>query len=321
MFLPNGDFEEFHECPDRLMQIDLAKHWFSAGEGTPDYFLNCGLRANIRPFSGDGMIAIIPFSSYGVDQEYIGVKLLDSLKKDKVYCLQYSVSPDSESPELINAIGVKFTPERPFIHYWQLDEINPDLKDKQFHQAGEWTKVKLKYQAKGGERYMVVGNFTESSKVATQTNAPKTKMSWYSYYYFDDFDLFESMNGSCIREEREMPLSSNTVGNQLTLILYFDSDQYELTASHKSELVTFLETAVDLNTKELKIVGHTDSDGSEMYNAILSRNRVESASSFVNSNSQLQMVKLWKGEGEPVSNNLTETGKASNRRVIISVLK
>lgn len=321
LFIPNGDFEDYHKCPDGLTQIERTKNWFSAGIGTPDYFLNCGLKAKIQPSSGEGMAAIIPHSSYKVDQEFLGVKLLDSLHKGKMYCLIYYVQPDAESPELIDALGIKFSRSRPMIRHWQIDTINPDLRDKQFHLPGIWTKVIFKYLAKGGEQFLAIGNFNVPSKTNTEVNAPKKSAAWYSYYYFDGFKLFESVDGQC---EVESAISSDmpfTTKDELTLNLYFDSDQYMLNEGHIFQLQSFLTQLKRINAQQLKIVGHTDSDASNLYNMILSKNRMESVSSFVTSKADFQLVQLWKGEEEPMSKNTTEKGKAENRRVTISLIK
>jgi outer membrane protein OmpA-like peptidoglycan-associated protein len=69
---------------------------------------------------------------------------------------------------------------------------------------------------------------------------------------------------------------------------------------------------------KLKIVGHTDADGSDESNLKLSKNRadaVKNALVSVYGVSADRLTSEGKGEGEPVGDNNTPDGKAQNRRV------
>ncbi|WP_242527913.1 OmpA family protein [Allomuricauda sp. CAU 1633] len=69
---------------------------------------------------------------------------------------------------------------------------------------------------------------------------------------------------------------------------------------------------------KLKIVGHTDADGSEENNLKLSKDRaqaVKDALISVYSVSSDRLISEGKGESEPVGDNNTADGKAQNRRV------
>lgn len=69
---------------------------------------------------------------------------------------------------------------------------------------------------------------------------------------------------------------------------------------------------------KLKIVGHTDSDGSDDANMKLSKNRAEAVKKALvdiyNANGD-RLSTEGKGESEPVGDNATSDGKAQNRRV------
>ncbi len=69
---------------------------------------------------------------------------------------------------------------------------------------------------------------------------------------------------------------------------------------------------------KLKIVGHTDSDGSDESNLKLSKDRAESVKNALVSVygvSTDRLISEGKGESEPVGDNSTPDGKAQNRRV------
>jgi outer membrane protein OmpA-like peptidoglycan-associated protein len=69
----------------------------------------------------------------------------------------------------------------------------------------------------------------------------------------------------------------------------------------------------------IRIVGHTDSQGSEMYNLKLSIDRAEAVMEFLR-RQDVDLARMsadGKGESEPIANNGQEAGRARNRRVEI----
>jgi len=71
----------------------------------------------------------------------------------------------------------------------------------------------------------------------------------------------------------------------------------------------------------LIIDGHTDSLGSELYNLELSRQRAESVERYLVSRRVLpvRMASYGHGEAYPIADNGTEAGRASNRRVELTL--
>lgn len=68
----------------------------------------------------------------------------------------------------------------------------------------------------------------------------------------------------------------------------------------------------------IKIIGHTDSDGNDSDNLILSKKRAEAVKLFLIKNFDIEGSRLitdGEGEAKPVDNNSTAEGKANNRRV------
>jgi outer membrane protein OmpA-like peptidoglycan-associated protein len=68
----------------------------------------------------------------------------------------------------------------------------------------------------------------------------------------------------------------------------------------------------------IEIVGHTDSDGSDDYNMGLSLRRAQAVRIFLMETFRVEGSRLLvsgKGELSPVSDNVSESGKALNRRV------
>ncbi len=318
--VPNGGFEDYHDCPTALRQIHYTKHWFSASNGTPDFFVYCGLKPPVSPKSGKALIGIIPHSSYEVDQEYIGVKLRSSLEEGKSYCLTFSVFPDQKSPELVNGIGVIFSQNQLQFRHWDMDQYRADHYAEEIYPAGVWSEFEAVYIAEGGESYLSIGNFLTRAQREIQSNSRNREMGWHSYYYIDEVKLWEAENGLCLSSIKS-PLKNTPKSYRASHVVYFDSDKYLLNEQEKQSLITFIHQLQQSELKQLKIEGHTDSDASKGYNMILSKRRVETVSAMIDSLSQYHLIQLWKGEEDPFASNLNFAGKAKNRRVVITIIQ
>ncbi|MFN8294938.1 MAG: OmpA family protein [Chitinophagales bacterium] len=101
---------------------------------------------------------------------------------------------------------------------------------------------------------------------------------------------------------------------------YFDSDIDTLNAVQYKELLEFIKSTSSNNQyKEIYIVGYTDSDGSSNYNIDLSKRRANNVSELLLKNGLPEVLidKNFKGEGNPVLQNISEINKSKNRRVEI----
>lgn len=109
------------------------------------------------------------------------------------------------------------------------------------------------------------------------------------------------------------------------LDVYFVSGQSGIL--HTAAVDTFLVTAkrylAKYPEKQLLITGHTDGDGAEEKNQVLSEARAEKVKSLLVTEGikANQMSTEGKGEKEPIASNDTNEGKAKNRRATIRLKK
>lgn len=109
------------------------------------------------------------------------------------------------------------------------------------------------------------------------------------------------------------------------LDVYFVSGQSGIL--HTAAVDTFLVTAkrylAKYPEKQLLITGHTDGDGAEEKNQVLSEARAEKVKSLLVTEGikANQMSTDGKGEKEPIASNDTNEGKAKNRRATIRLKK
>jgi len=98
--------------------------------------------------------------------------------------------------------------------------------------------------------------------------------------------------------------------------IFFDTDSYALLEQSKSELerlVAFLKANPTIN---IKISGHTDNQGEDKANKILSENRAKAVVSYLDKAGIVPSRLSYAGFGAslPIDSNLTDEGRARNRR-------
>ncbi|GAA5030329.1 hypothetical protein GCM10011506_19430 [Marivirga lumbricoides] len=104
----------------------------------------------------------------------------------------------------------------------------------------------------------------------------------------------------------------------------FETASATISSSSEKTLETIYNLLIQAEDTKLKLDGHTDDTGSAEANYDLSQRRAQSVVNFLRSKgipqSRFQSV-IGKGEDEPIANNATSSGRAKNRRVVITLLK
>ncbi len=100
--------------------------------------------------------------------------------------------------------------------------------------------------------------------------------------------------------------------------ILFDSGSANIQPQSMGIILQISQVLLQESNMKLKIVGHTDADGSDAANMELSKKRAEAikeALVSIYSVSSSRLTTEGKGESEPVGDNSTPDGKAQNRRV------
>lgn len=99
----------------------------------------------------------------------------------------------------------------------------------------------------------------------------------------------------------------------------FDFDKSEIKPEFRPTLDKVADVLRGDQTLQIRIVGHTDSVGSETYNQQLSENRARATADYLISSgvSATQIETEGRGELEPRASNENAAGRAQNRRVEI----
>ncbi|WP_186181860.1 OmpA family protein [Burkholderia gladioli] len=101
----------------------------------------------------------------------------------------------------------------------------------------------------------------------------------------------------------------------------FASDHATLAPSARESLDQLLSERTDRVYSEVSVTGYTDSVGSDEYNLDLSKRRAESVAAYLSAHGLKtgSMKVSGRGEADPVASNMTAEGRASNRRVEITL--
>lgn len=99
--------------------------------------------------------------------------------------------------------------------------------------------------------------------------------------------------------------------------IFFDYDEWEIRPEHYPFLNRLIHVVMGHSDLRVKVIGHTDADGSDQYNYQLSRKRAESIIDyFVRHGLERDRLEFdFKGERQPVDSNTTKEGRQRNRRV------
>jgi len=139
-------------------------------------------------------------------------------------------------------------------------------------------------------------------------------------YYMDrqEMKLRQRLEGTGVSVTR--------VGDNITLNMpgnvTFAVDNADISASFYPVLDSVGLVLNEFDQTFIEVAGHTDSTGSASYNQLLSEKRANSVVSYFQSREVLgsRFIVVGAGEDRPIASNDTDSGRAQNRRVEITIV-
>jgi len=103
--------------------------------------------------------------------------------------------------------------------------------------------------------------------------------------------------------------------------ILFDVDSTAIRPALRADLMTVARHLQLYPDSMVSVVGHTDSTGSALYNQTLSERRALAVMTVLRDGGvpSARLVAIGRGEDEPIASNLTDAGRALNRRVEIVI--
>jgi len=212
--VPNPSFEQHNSCTFGL--LSNATPWClshsNAGQSSyynlclpnpntiPNQYIDACFTSFQVPHSG---IAYIDIGSYvlSATQESTipQVKLIDTLKANKIYCVTYYVSVWNNAKYTIDKLGALLTPT-PFPCFVAggptvaiAGQYTPQVVTTPGVAIGDtlnWTEVSGTFTALGNEAHLAIGDFFTHSQHYIQNTYP-TNCNALAYYYVDDVSVEE----------------------------------------------------------------------------------------------------------------------------------
>lgn len=104
--------------------------------------------------------------------------------------------------------------------------------------------------------------------------------------------------------------------------ILFDFDKFALKDAAKTNIQSLASSLNQYPNTDIKVIGHTDSRGTEQYNMGLSEKRAAAVKAYAVSQGvpASRLITIGKGFAEPIGDNATDAGRAENRRVEIVIV-
>ncbi|MFZ5554503.1 MAG: OmpA family protein [Bacteroidota bacterium] len=203
-------------------QISLAKDWVSpTGLGADLYSTTLkegeaaaplNPKGKEQPMDGNNYAGVVMFSYQDKEpRTYIRTELLGPLKAGMEYCVRFNVSLSDNSKYAVNNISAivskkDYTTEEKKSILEEEGQIHHS-KNKVFNATYGWETVCGVYKAKGGEKYLLIGNFsptkdTKNEKMLKPKGSNAAQLP-IAYYYVDEVAVFalDSIE-ECMCEEK-----------------------------------------------------------------------------------------------------------------------
>ena len=199
----------FEDTVARPLEVFKARHWESANDGTPDIFTpyNTLFPSRMAPSnfagyqqarSGKNYAGLQLYALYNQAavsfREFLQNELAEPLKADSLYCFRINISlGDSSNFASKGIFALYFTDQPIYQPGYNRIITDPDVlisEEEYIRDKENWVQYDVQYEARGGERYLTLGNFWSSSRVDTSyVGGGKDEFYQNTYYYFDDLYL------------------------------------------------------------------------------------------------------------------------------------
>jgi OmpA-OmpF porin, OOP family len=349
--VPNGSFEKFHQCPDdynKFPGVFYATDWYNPNAGTPDYFNACSKKCgvplnwmgNAEAPDGSGYAGIIACMRQ-VDpnqiayREYIAVQLISPLEAGKSYFASMQVHLAQSCQTSCNGLGMYFTDKEIQSRGTNNLPFNPQVtpKDiKPIRDKNRWVQINGSFQAEGVENFLIIGNFLSDQQMTfyefDENFIQTTEIAQYTFFYVDDVKVIELQRDSVLSVQPDIvenivPFIGQLSQGQKVVLdhLYFATDSSAILAQSFFQLDQLAASMRLKPSVKIIIQGHTDNTGTNEHNLELSESRANEVKKYLISKgiSKFRIKAIGFGSSKPVADNLSEEGRAKNRRVEIEV--
>lgn len=365
--VPNGSFESLEKKPKRLGKIENASSWVSPTGVRADLFVSTKIPEISVPLNiygkedakdGQNYVGFTAYS-YGdkMPRSYVMSKLNAPLKKGQKYCVKFYISLSEASKYASNNVAALIAKKIPGTDSKVSLIEEPSLMHfeneyQTFTARYNWTEVCGVYEAKGGEKYIAIGNFNsnEETRYERMKKDPKVKDVKVSqivaaYYYLDNVSLRlidEEAGETCdcategagdsystmIYQRVAIPDEDATAEEKVNMQqVFFAFGKSTLSAEGKRALDQIAEIMKADPATRLKIMGHSNAQENEVgmekeVYADMDNKRIAAVMTYLMEKgiAENRLIPSRKGADYPNENEISENDddemkQAKNRRV------
>lgn len=159
--VPNGSFETYQNCPKLDNLLDEAVPWYNPNKATPDFYNTCFQTGQLilPPRSGQGLARLFFDREWA---EYLAVPLTKPLIANECYYFEMYVATETPSKYLTGTLGAYLSTQPVISPDKDLIQVGPQILDQQgrgISSALKWQQISGTIKARGGEKYLTIGNF------------------------------------------------------------------------------------------------------------------------------------------------------------------
>jgi hypothetical protein len=193
---------------------ELVDGWMTPTLATPDYYNSDKSTCDGFPVAtartGTGRGAIICGMENQLPgvrnyKEYLQGELKSPLVAGKEYAVSFWVTLDCSSPQTSTGIGAYFSSSRITTQSKERLQVKPQvISYEKITYADGWTLISGTFTAKGGEQYMTIGSYSDTSVIQLSSlgEQPMTFISsphigLHVYFYVDDVCVSPAEEKSC----------------------------------------------------------------------------------------------------------------------------
>lgn len=326
--VPNPGFEK-HKNKSNV--ITNAIPWKNVG--TVDYYMKVDKKDTSEFKGAHAGTCYAGLRFQAVYKEYMYVQLTEPLEKGKTYQFKMFVRLMGQSSVTVKQLGVYFSDDAFKMNMtFDKEGIVDSTYKKGIAGTFNWIPIKGDYMAHGGEKYIIIGNFSPKVK---DDFVRQNKWDFFefkeAYYFIDDVSvrkiiLSKDSIESLKQEENKFAYSlpDSFASGQVFEIknLKFEPGSAKLLKGSFTILDELVHVLNDHPFMEIQINGHTDNQGNEANNRKLSKDRAKAVYDYLLSQGVINPM-TYKGFGptQPIAPNDTEENKAKNRRVEFVIIK
>jgi len=221
--VPNWSFEDTANCGIPVSsQILRSPPWFSANNATPDvYSMDAGNACGIymdttdvigqwcyqAPFHGQRFAGEYLWKYGDEVKDYIEVELISALVGGHSYRASMEISLPECWQYAVNTMGAYFSVDSVFDPNPGTPGVLPVTPQAEFHEPlffkddSAWMHVEDVFVADGGERFMVIGSFTDNAGTDVQYHPAQFGAA---YYYFDAIEVKDVTSWESVAEDLQV---------------------------------------------------------------------------------------------------------------------